>query len=42
MDGKNPKSVWWNDKIKLGCLEDVEKKDVWKLTERRRERLKGV
>ena len=30
--GKNLKSVWRNDEIK---------KDVWKRTERRRERLKG-
>ena len=51
--GKNPKNIWWND-IKAavrrkeagrGCWQLVikrQKKDVWKCTEKRRERLKGV
>ena len=50
--GKNPKSVWYNDKIKaavrrkentwveiLAASDEETKKDVWKPTERRRERL---
>ena len=48
VEGKNTKSVWWNDEVKPAvrrCWQLVikrKKKDVWKHTERRRERLKGV
>ena len=49
--GKNPKSVWWNDKVKgerrlVGrCWQlamEKQKKDVWKRTDKRKETLKGV
>ena len=52
--GKNPKSVWWNDEVKaavrrkeaawkvLAARDEEAKKDVWKLTEKKRERLKDV
>ena len=52
MGVKNPQSVWWNDEIKaavrrkeavwkeLLAANDEESKDVWNLTEKKRERLK--
>ena len=34
------RSVRWNDEVKAAIKK--QKKDVWKLTEKKRERLKGV
>ena len=53
MGGKNPKSVWWKDELQLGerellgrrCWElgtRLQKTDVWRFTNTKRERLKGV
>ena len=51
---RNPKNVWWNDEIKAAvrrkeaarrCWQLAirrQKKDVWRLTEKRRKRLKGI
>ena len=44
LGGKNPKSVWWR-LLGKECWQLAikrQKRDVWKRTERRRERLKGV
>ena len=49
--GENPKSVWWNYDIKDAVKRKeapwkrmlaASGEDVWKCTERRRERLEGV
>ena len=48
--GKHPKREWWKDELKaafrrkevLGASDEEAKKDVWKCTEKKRERLKGV
>ena len=50
VEGKNKKSVWWNDEVKaavrrkevLAASNEEAKEDVWKLTEKKGERLKGV
>ena len=48
--GMNPMSLWWNDEIKTAVMRNeaawkeieikMQKTDVWKLTEKKRERLK--
>ena len=47
--GRNSKSARWNDEVKGSCLEggmptsdEKQKKDVWKSTKMKRERLKDV
>ena len=44
--GRNPKSVWWNDKVKAAIKRELEMKmqenSFWKSTKEKRERLKGL
>ena len=50
--GKNPKSAWWNDEVKAAVrrkntawkkvLTKGKNKDLWRRTEKKRKRLKGV
>ena len=50
VEGKKPKSMWWNNEVKAvvrrrKCCQLAikrQKKEVWKLTEKKRERLKSV
>ena len=49
VEGKNPKSVWWNTEVKAAAriksvliVIKMQKKDVWELTKKKRENLKDV